>query len=612
MCGIIGILGKEPAAPRLLEALKRLEYRGYDSAGIATLDSGGKMDRRRAPGKLKNLEAELETSPLPGNQGIGHTRWATHGSPTVGNAHPHLSGTVCVVHNGIIENFRDLRQSLEAKGHTFETETDSETIAHLISSNINAGMDEVEAVKSGLARLEGAFALAFLFEGRPDLLIGARKGSPLAIGVGDEEMYLGSDALAVAPFTNRVVYLEEGDWCVLTRDSYDIFDGKGNAVERPVTIVQGAGAAAEKGKYRHFMQKEIFEQPDSTARTIGAYLNVLNQTVTLPDDNQHAIDWDEITSLHMIACGTAHYATRVAEYWFEQVAGLPVKTDIASEFRYRDPALPKSGGLALFVSQSGETADTLAALRYCKAQGLKTAAVVNVPTSTIAREADLVLPTLAGPEIGVASTKAFTAQLSALAAVAVSAGRARETLSRDAEIRLVRALTELPRLISTTLGLDERIEALARDIAKATDVIYLGRGVHYPIALEGALKLKEISYIHAEGYASGELKHGPIALIDEETPVVFVAPFDGLFDKSLSNLQEVAARRGQVVLISDAAGLRAAGDAPAHRIELPDCDPFIAPILYSVPVQLLAYHVAVEKGTDVDQPRNLAKSVTVE
>ena len=612
MCGIIGILGNEPAAPRLLEALRRLEYRGYDSAGIATLDASGKIERVRAPGKLKNLEAELERTVLKGPQGIGHTRWATHGSPTVGNAHPHVSGRVSVVHNGIIENFRDLRQELEGKGHTFETQTDTETIAHLIASNINDGMSEVDAVKAGLSKLEGAFALAFLFEGRPDILIGARKGSPLAIGVGDGEMYLGSDALAVAPFTNRVVYLEEGDWCVLTREGYNVFDAKGNAVERPVTIVQGAGAAAEKGNYRHFMQKEIFEQPDSTARTIGAYLNVLNQTVTLPDGNGSAIDWQEITSLHMVACGTAHYATRVAEYWFEQVAGLPVKTDIASEFRYRDPALPKSGGLALFVSQSGETADTLAALRYCKAQGLKTAAVVNVPTSTIAREADLVLPTLAGPEIGVASTKAFTAQLSALAAVAISAGRAREVLSRDAEIRLVRALTELPRLISTTLALDERIEALARHIAKATDVIYLGRGVHYPIALEGALKLKEISYIHAEGYASGELKHGPIALIDEETPVVFVAPFDGLFDKSLSNLQEVAARRGEVILFSDEAGLRAAGEAPAHRIALPDCDPFIAPILYSIPVQLLAYHVAVEKGTDVDQPRNLAKSVTVE
>ncbi|MEO1643269.1 MAG: glutamine--fructose-6-phosphate transaminase (isomerizing), partial [Pseudomonadota bacterium] len=431
------------------------------------------------------------------------------------------------------------------------------------------------------------------------------------IGVGDGEMFLGSDALAVAPFTNRVVYLEEGDWCVLSRESYEIFSEKGEAVERPVSIVQGAGATVEKGNYRHFMQKEIFEQPDSTARTIGAYVNALDQAIELPGDDE-AIDWSEVTHLHMVACGTAYYATCVAEYWFEQLAALPVKTDIASEFRYRQPALPKSGGLALFVSQSGETADTLAALRYCKEAGLKTAAVVNVPTSTIAREVDLVLPTLAGPEIGVASTKAFTAQLCALASVVIAAGRARGTLSRDAEIRLTRALMELPRKISETFALDERIAGLARNMAKARDVIYLGRGGHYPIALEGALKLKEISYIHAEGYASGELKHGPIALIDEETPVVFVAPFDGLFDKSLSNLQEVAARRGKVLLISDEAGLRAAGDAPAHRIEMPGCDPFVAPILYSLPVQMLAYHVAVEKGTDVDQPRNLAKSVTVE
>ena len=612
MCGIIGILGNEPAAPRLVDALKRLEYRGYDSAGIATIDSSGKMDRRRAPGKLVNLDEAIAADPLEGNQGIGHTRWATHGSPTVGNAHPHVSGPVAVVHNGIIENFRELRQELEAEGHQFETETDTETIAHLIASNLKKGMGEVEAVKAGVARLHGAFALALLFDGRSDLLIGARKGSPLAIGVGDGEMFLGSDALAVAPFTNRVIYLEEGDVCVLNHDGYEIFDRKDKPVERAVSIVQGAGAAAEKGNYRHFMQKEIFEQPDSTGRTIGAYTNILRQTVELPGEGADAIDWSEIKHLYMIACGTAYYATRVAEYWFEQCAGLPVKTDIASEFRYREPALAKEGGLALFVSQSGETADTLAALRYCKEQGLKTAAVVNVPTSSIAREADLVLPTLAGPEIGVASTKAFTAQLAALAAVAISAGRAREQISRDAEIRLVRALTELPRLMSTTLQLDERIAELSRDMAKASDVIYLGRGVHYPIALEGALKLKEVSYIHAEGYASGELKHGPIALIDEETPVVFVAPFDGLFDKSLSNLQEVAARRGEVILISDAAGVRAAGETPASRIELPDCDPFIAPILYSLPIQLLAYHVAVEKGTDVDQPRNLAKSVTVE
>ncbi|MEM8615943.1 MAG: glutamine--fructose-6-phosphate transaminase (isomerizing) [Pseudomonadota bacterium] len=611
MCGIIGILGQaDPAAPRLVEALRRLEYRGYDSAGVATLNAGT-LERRRAAGKLKNLEDALSTEPLSGTTGIGHTRWATHGAPTTTNAHPHRSGPVALVHNGIIENFRTLRGELEGKGHTFETETDTETVAHLIAAELATGISPKDAVQAALKRLEGAFALGIIFEGEKDLMIGARKGSPLVIGVGEGEMFLGSDALAVAPFTNRVIYLEEGDWCLLSREAYTIYDAKGGEVSRPVSIVQGAGATVEKGNYRHFMQKEIFEQPDSTARTIGAYVNALDQAIELPGDEE-AIDWREVTHLHMVACGTAYYATRVAEYWFEQLAGLPVKTDIASEFRYRQPALPKSGGLALFVSQSGETADTLAALRYCKDAGLKTAAVVNVPTSTIAREVDLVLPTLAGPEIGVASTKAFTAQLCALASVVIAAGRARGTLSRDAEIRLTRALTELPRLISETFALDERIAGLARNMAKARDVIYLGRGVHYPIALEGALKLKEISYIHAEGYASGELKHGPIALIDEETPVVFVAPFDALFDKSLSNLQEVAARRGEVLLISDAAGLRAAGDAPAHRIEMPDCDPFVAPILYSLPVQMLAYHVAVEKGTDVDQPRNLAKSVTVE
>ena len=612
MCGIIGILGKDEAASdRAIEALRRLEYRGYDSAGIATLD-GGKLDRRRAAGKLKNLEVLLGEQPLGGLTGIGHTRWATHGAPTTTNAHPHISGPVALVHNGIIENFRTLRGELEAKGHTFETETDTETIAHLLASQLKAGMSPVEAVKASLGKLEGAFALGILFEGHDDLLIGARKGSPLVIGVGEDEMFLGSDALAVAPFTNKVVYLEEGDWCVLSRESYTIYNAKGSEVERPVTIVQGAGATVEKGNYRHFMQKEIFEQPDSTARTIGAYVNALEQSIELPGVDDSAIDWTEIDHLHMVACGTAYYATCVAEYWFEQLAGIPVKTDIASEFRYRQPALPKKGGLALFVSQSGETADTLAALRYCKDAGLKTAAVVNVPTSSIAREVDLALPTLAGPEIGVASTKAFTAQLCALASAVIAAGKARGTLSRDAEIRLTRALMELPRLISESFALDDRIADLARNMAKARDVIYLGRGVHYPIAMEGALKLKEISYIHAEGYASGELKHGPIALIDEETPVVFVAPFDGLFDKSLSNLQEVAARRGKVLLISDAAGLRAAGDTPAHRIEMPDCDPFVAPILYALPVQMLAYHVAVEKGTDVDQPRNLAKSVTVE
>lgn len=611
MCGIIGILSQDgSAADRAMEALKRLEYRGYDSAGIATLN-GGKLDRRRAAGKLSNLQSRLQEDPIGGSIGIGHTRWATHGLANTQNAHPHVSGPVALVHNGIIENFRHLREQLESKGHTFQTETDTETIAHLIASHLNGGSDPVGAVKSALKELEGAFALSILFEGYDDLLIGARKGSPLVIGIGENEMFLGSDALAVAPFTNRVVYLEEGDWCVLNRDAYTIYDEDGTEVSRPESIVQAAGATVEKGNYRHFMQKEIFEQPDSTARTIGAYVNALEQSIELPGD-ENAIDWASITHLHMVACGTAYYATCVAEYWFEQIAGIPVKTDIASEFRYRQPALPKQGGLALFVSQSGETADTLAALRYCKDAGLKTAAVVNVPTSTIAREVDLVLPTLAGPEIGVASTKAFTAQLCALAAAVIAAGKARGHLDRAREVQLVDALSGIPRLISESFSLDAPIAELARDLSKARDVIYLGRGVHYPIALEGALKLKEISYIHAEGYASGELKHGPIALIDEETPVVFVAPFDALFDKSLSNLQEVAARRGNVLLISDKKGLAEAGDTPANGIELPECDPFVAPILYSLPVQMLAYHIAVEKGTDVDQPRNLAKSVTVE
>ncbi|MEM6555700.1 MAG: glutamine--fructose-6-phosphate transaminase (isomerizing) [Pseudomonadota bacterium] len=611
MCGIIGILSRQgSAADRAIEALRRLEYRGYDSAGIATLDHG-KLDRRRAAGKLSNLQSLLLETPIGGSVGIGHTRWATHGAANTQNAHPHVSGPVALVHNGIIENFRHLRTRLEKAGHVFETETDTETIAHLISSHLNSGADPVSAVRSSLTDLEGAFALSILFEGHDDLLIGARKGSPLVIGVGDDEMFLGSDALAVAPFTNRVIYLEEGDWCVLHHDAYTIYDESGTEVTRPQSLVQAAGAAVEKGNYRHFMQKEIFEQPDSTARTIGAYVNALEQSIELPGD-EAAIDWANVTHIHMVACGTAYYATCVAEYWFEQIAGIPVKTDIASEFRYRKPALPKTGGLALFVSQSGETADTLAALRFCKQAGLKTAAVVNVPTSTIAREVDLVLPTLAGPEIGVASTKAFTAQLCALAAAVIAAAKVRGTIERNREVELVNALSGIPRLISESFALDAPIAELARTLSKARDVIYLGRGVHYPIALEGALKLKEISYIHAEGYASGELKHGPIALIDEETPVVFVAPHDALFDKSLSNLQEVAARRGKVLLISDKAGLDDAGETPENGVELPTCHPFVAPILYALPVQMLAYHTAVEKGTDVDQPRNLAKSVTVE
>ena len=610
MCGIIGILGNETAAPRLITALARLEYRGYDSAGIATLDDGA-LSRQRAAGKLANLQEQLQLHAMPGTTGIGHTRWATHGAPTERNAHPHMSGRVALVHNGIIENFRTLRGELEEKGHLFDTETDTETVAHLINDNLKSGMDEAAAVHAALGRLEGAFALAVLFEGAQDLMIGARKGSPLVIGIGEGEMFLGSDALAVAPFTNRVVYLEEDDWCVLSRTDYGVYDASGAKVTRPETLVQGAGASVEKGNYRHFMQKEIYEQPDSTARTIGAYVNALEQTVELPGDNGDRIKWEDVTGIQMVACGTAYYSCCVAEYWFEQIARLPVKVDIASEFRYRQPVL-QPGTLAIFVSQSGETADTLAALRYCKEAGLRTAAVLNVPTSSIAREVDTVLPTLAGPEIGVASTKAFTAQLCALAATAIAGGRATGAVSREDEIRLTGALSEVPRLITEALKLDNAIAQTAYDLSKARDVLYLGRGVHYPLALEGALKLKEISYIHAEGYASGELKHGPIALIDEKTPVIFVAPHDPLFDKSLSNLQEVAARHGEVILISNEAGIEAAGDAPMGHILMPDCDDFIAPILYALPIQMLAYHTAVEKGTDVDQPRNLAKSVTVE
>jgi glucosamine--fructose-6-phosphate aminotransferase (isomerizing) len=607
MCGIIGILGNGPAAPRLVEALKRLEYRGYDSAGVATLE-GGKIQRRRAAGKLANLETELAASPLAGVSGIGHTRWATHGAPTTGNAHPHATDKVAIVHNGIIENFRGLREELKAAGHEFASETDSEVIAHLITENLNNGQGPEQAAIAAVRRLEGAFGIACLFAGEEDVLIGARKGSPLAVGIGDGEMYLGSDAIAVSPFTTRVMFLEEGDIAVLSRAKVKVLDASGQIAERTVHVFSGAAAAVEKGNHRHFMQKEIYEQPETTGRTIARYVNAYDERVEMPDLDGVDLSAD---SAIMIGCGTAHYAGRVAEYWMEQVAGIAVETDIASEFRYRKPAFGQKA-FAVFVSQSGETADTLAALRYCKEQGLKTLAVVNVPESTIWREADARLPTLAGPEIGVASTKAFTAQLSALGALAIAVGRARGALSSQEEGRLVRALMETPRLVADALASEPQIEAIANEIAHARDVLYLGRGVHYPVALEGALKLKEISYIHAEGYAAGELKHGPIALIDEATPVVVVAPHDALFEKTLSNMQEVAARGGKIVLITDAAGAAAAGDVAKHVIQTPACDPFIAPLVYSVPIQLLAYFTAVAKGTDVDQPRNLAKSVTVE
>ncbi|MGE3251233.1 MAG: glutamine--fructose-6-phosphate transaminase (isomerizing) [Hyphomonadaceae bacterium] len=608
MCGIIGILGEEPAAPRLVEALKRLEYRGYDSAGVAVLE-GAAIARRRAPGKIKALEGELEAAPLQGREGIGHTRWATHGAPTTANAHPHATDKVAIVHNGIIENFRALRNELLAKGRVFESETDSEVIAHLITDKLESGLKPREAVAAAVEKLDGAFAIACLFAGEDDLLIGARKGSPLVVGLGDGENYLGSDALAVAPFTQRVIYLEEGDQATLTRTSVRIDDVRGKRVERPTTVFSGGAAAVEKGNHRHFMQKEIYEQPETTARTIARYVNAFDERVQMGDLD--GVDIGGAENALMIACGTAHYATRVGEYWLEQVAGLATETDIASEFRYRRPVMPKKG-FAVFVSQSGETADTLAALRYCKEQGLKTLAVVNVPESSIWREADAVMPTLAGPEIGVASTKAFTAQLSALAAFTIAVGRANGTLSSQEEQRLVRALLETPRLIAEALTAEEEIQGIAHVLAQHRDVLFLGRGVHYPLALEGALKLKEISYIHAEAYAAGELKHGPIALIEEGSPVVVAAPHDALFEKTLSNMQEVAARGAKLILISDAAGHHAAGDLPAHRILVPACDPIVAPIIMSLPVQLLAYHTAVEKGTDVDQPRNLAKSVTVE
>ncbi len=607
MCGIIGILGAEPVAPRLVEALKRLEYRGYDSAGVATLENGH-IARRRAAGKLANLEAELARSPLGGVSGIGHTRWATHGAPTTGNAHPHATAKVAIVHNGIIENFRTLREELIKAGHKFESETDSEVIAHLITDGLDKRQPPEQAAIAALRRLEGAFGIACLFAGHEDVLIGARKGSPLAVGFGNDEMFLGSDAIAVSPFTTRVMFLEEGDVAILSRKGAKIIDAKGEVAERQVHVFSGAAAAVEKGNHRHFMQKEIYEQPETTGRTIARYVNAFDERVEMPDLDGVDLAAD---SAILIGCGTAHYAGRVAEYWMEQIAGIAVETDIASEFRYRKPAFAKKS-FAVFVSQSGETADTLAALRFCKERGLKTLAVVNVPESTIWREADARLPTLAGPEIGVASTKAFTAQLSALAALAIAVGRARGALSSQEEARLVHALMETPRLIADALLAEPDIESIAHELAHARDVLYLGRGVHYPIALEGALKLKEISYIHAEGYAAGELKHGPIALIDEETPVVVVAPHDSLFEKTLSNMQEVNARGGKLILITDAAGAAAAGDIAAHTILAPACDPFVAPLVYSAPIQLLAYLTAVHKGTDVDQPRNLAKSVTVE
>ena len=609
MCGIIGIVGREPVAAHLVDSLKRLEYRGYDSAGVATLEPGGALTRRRAEGKLRNLEARLAKEPLTGIIGIGHTRWATHGAPTETNAHPHATSRVAVVHNGIIENFRELRDELVAAGQTFTSETDTEVVAQLVDHHMAAGLDPVAAVAKSLKRLTGAFALAFLFPADDDLIIGARRGSPLAVGWGDGEMYLGSDAIALAPFTDRITYLEEGDWVVVRRAGAEIHDETDAVVSRPIVVVSAAAFQVDRGNYRHFMAKEIHEQPEVIGHTLAHYIDLAAGKVRLPV--ALPFDWAKLDRLTIVACGTAYYAGLTAKYWFERFARLPVEIDVASEFRYREPPLAENG-LALFVSQSGETADTLASLRYCKAHGLHTAAVVNVPTSTIAREAEVVFPTLAGPEIGVASTKAFTCQLAVLASLALAAGRARGHLAETDELTLVRALGDLPGLVSRALRLEPRVERLARQIAKAKDVIYLGRGSSYPLALEGALKLKEISYIHAEGYAAGELKHGPIALIDETMPVIVIAPHDRIFDKTVSNMQEVAARGGRIVLITDEKGAAEAAVPTLETIVLPDMPATITPLVYAIPVQMLAYHTAVFMGTDVDQPRNLAKSVTVE
>jgi len=608
MCGIIGIIGQGPAAPQLIDALKRLEYRGYDSAGVATLENG-KLTRRRAEGKLKNLEGRLAREPLEGPIGIGHTRWATHGRPTENNAHPHATEKLAVVHNGIIENFSELRRELEQKGVKFSTDTDTEVVAHLVTEEMKRGASPVDAVRASLPRLRGAFALAFLFAGEDDLLVGARKGSPLAVGFGDGAMYVGSDAIALAPFTDQVSYLEDGDWVIITRNGAEIHDSDGGIAQRAVLKSQASVLLIDKGNHRHFMAKEIHEQPEVVGHTLANYLDMAAERVNLP--LELPFDFRALNRASIAACGTAYYAGMVARYWFEQFAHLPVDVDIASEFRYRHVPLTP-GNLAIFVSQSGETADTLASLRYARAHKQHVLSVVNVPTSSIARESDLLMPTLAGPEIGVASTKAFTCQLAALACLAIAAGRARGVLNKSDEKALVHALIEIPRQLNEALALEPQLEQLARELAKSRDVLYLGRGTNFPIALEGALKLKEISYIHAEGYAAGELKHGPIALIDENVPVVVVAPHDKVFEKTISNMQEVAARGGRLILMTDAEGSRATEGQSAVTLTLPTTNAAMAPLVYAIPVQLLAYHTAVCMGTDVDQPRNLAKSVTVE
>jgi len=609
MCGIVGILSSEPAAAQVIEALKRLEYRGYDSSGVASLGEGGQIERLRAEGKLKNLATKLSGHPLFGHSAIGHTRWATHGKPTEDNAHPHATERVAVVHNGIIENFRELRNELIAEGVVFKSETDTEVALHLVDRALQRSGDPIKAVQESLPKLRGAFALGFLFSGHQDLLIGARQGAPLAVGYGEGEMYLGSDALALAPFTDMVSYLEEGDWVVLNRKG-GVFHDRTNAVVKRTVQKSGAGAyLIDKGNHRHFMAKEIAEQPEVVGRTLAHYLDLGAGKVHLPV--ALPFDWKSLQRITITACGTASYAGQIAKYWFEALARIPVEVDVASEFRYREAPLEKNG-LAIFISQSGETADTLAGLRYAKSQGQHILSVVNVTTSSIARESDVAIPTLAGPEIGVASTKAFTCQLTALACLAIAAASARGTLKAGEEEALVNDLIATPGLMVEALKLESHIEHVAHDMAKATDVLYLGRGTSYPLALEGALKLKEISYIHAEAYAAGELKHGPIALIDETLPVIVIAPHDAIYEKTVSNMQEVAARGGRIVLISDHQGMQGAGLEPAAKIEMPDMNPRFAAIAYSVPIQLLAYHTAVALGKDVDQPRNLAKSVTVE
>ncbi|WP_461551709.1 glutamine--fructose-6-phosphate transaminase (isomerizing) [Sinorhizobium meliloti] len=608
MCGIVGIVGNQPVSERLVEALKRLEYRGYDSAGVATIDAGT-LKRRRAEGKLVNLESRLREEPLAGTIGIAHTRWATHGAPTERNAHPHFTEGVAVVHNGIIENFAELKDELAAGGAEFQTETDTEVVAHLLAKYRRDGLGRREAMHAMLKRVKGAYALAVLFEDDPSTIMAARNGPPLAIGHGSGEMFLGSDAIALAPFTNEITYLIDGDWAVIGKTGVHIFDFDGNVVERPRQISTAAAFLVDKGNHRHFMEKEIYEQPEVIAHALGHYVNFIeNRVVPISD----AIDFGKVPSLAISACGTAYLAGLIGKYWFERYARLPVEIDVASEFRYREiPLSPQSA--ALFISQSGETADTLASLRYCKEHGLKIGAVVNARESTIARESDAVFPILAGPEIGVASTKAFTCQLAVLAALAVGAGKARGTISGEEEQALVKSLAEMPRIMGQVLNsIQPKIESLSRELSKCHDVLYLGRGTSFPLAMEGALKLKEISYIHAEGYAAGELKHGPIALIDENMPVIVIAPHDRFFDKTVSNMQEVAARGGRIILITDEKGAAASKLDTMHTIVLPEVDEIIAPMIFSLPVQLLAYHTAVFMGTDVDQPRNLAKSVTVE